>query len=481
MDCSVCCQPTNASSSIRGRVTCHNCDFCVCRSCVQTYLLSILKNPQCMNCNQSWTYDYLENNLQRKFLNKPYNKHRENVLLQQEREHFNDSRLFIKYTLELKTIISKMDAAKVVLEALTVRKQQRLLYGLTSLKTQKRITRQKEEIHNIRQEKQIILQKRNTLEHTQIFYCFTNGCQNILDSSYHCSDCSKNWCITCYQECKKDEIHTCVHDDVRTVELLTNNVRQCPGCAMSIYKIDGCDQMFCVQCHIAFSWTKGTIVSGKIHNPHYYEHLRNSKGAIQRNDDNAENIIMNPDMIPFVNMSNAFKNACKYIKKERMDIEIAFCTMHKTFPMRKILRSYLRCIQTIHSFITILQVKQSNMDLRVSFLQQEIDEETIKRRLRKRENASRNKEIILAAIIIFQINFEMCVRKIWTSNSKYEIISTIDEINNVRKYTNEKFLSISQKRKIQVPYITNIFRILFRDYKNSSFTNMLTTNELIDI
>jgi hypothetical protein len=41
--------------------------------------------------------------------------------------------------------------------------------------------------------------------------------------------------------------------------------------------VRNCDQMFCIQCHTAFSWKSGSIESGVVHNPHYFEALRNGK------------------------------------------------------------------------------------------------------------------------------------------------------------------------------------------------------------
>ena len=43
--------------------------------------------------------------------------------------------------------------------------------------------------------------------------------------------------------------------------------------------VKNCDQMWCVCCNTAFSWKTGEIETGRIHNPHYYQHLRNMAGG----------------------------------------------------------------------------------------------------------------------------------------------------------------------------------------------------------
>jgi hypothetical protein len=95
----------------------------------------------------------------------------------------------------------------------------------------------------------------------------------------------ENWaCPECHEVKgpNKDTPHTCNPDNVATAQLLAKDSRNCPKCAAMIFKINGCDQMYCTQCHTAFSWKTGRVETGNIHNPHYYEYAR-LRGTLARN------------------------------------------------------------------------------------------------------------------------------------------------------------------------------------------------------
>lgn len=47
--------------------------------------------------------------------------------------------------------------------------------------------------------------------------------------------------------------------------------------------VKNCDQMWCIECKTAFSWSKGTVEVGIVHNPHYYQWMRQN-GGMPRTD-----------------------------------------------------------------------------------------------------------------------------------------------------------------------------------------------------
>jgi hypothetical protein len=119
-----------------------------------------------------------------------------------------------------------------------------------------------------------------------VMACPLEGCRGFLSTQYKCGTCQKHVCSDCL--CLKLEEHVCNENDRLSAEMIKRETKPCPKCGTRIHKIDGCDQMYCTNqlegtyCNTAFSWRTGEIVTGTIHNPHFYE-LQQRKGIQMRN------------------------------------------------------------------------------------------------------------------------------------------------------------------------------------------------------
>lgn len=110
--------------------------------------------------------------------------------------------------------------------------------------------------------------------------CITTGCAGFLKEDFSCGLCLVQVCKGCHEV--KAMNHECNADTVATIKALKAEAKGCPKCATLISKIDGCDQMWCTQCHTTFSWRTGQIEVGHTHNPHYYQWAR-AHGGLPRN------------------------------------------------------------------------------------------------------------------------------------------------------------------------------------------------------
>ena len=126
-------------------------------------------------------------------------------------------------------------------------------------------------------------------KHVFVRACPNNDCRGFLSSRWKCGLCEQYTCSSCHLIKGLNELsenHICNADDVATAELLKKDSKPCPKCASVIFKISGCDQMWCTVCNTAFSWNTGAlIVRGIVHNPHYFEWMRlnNQGGVADRN------------------------------------------------------------------------------------------------------------------------------------------------------------------------------------------------------
>ena len=102
-------------------------------------------------------------------------------------------------------------------------------------------------------------------------------------SSYKCEVCKLFTCPDCFEVIgySKEEHHECKEDNLKSAEMIKKETKGCPKCGVRIFKISGCDQMWCTECKVAFSWNTGKIVlNGQIHNPHYYNYLQQTEGGV---------------------------------------------------------------------------------------------------------------------------------------------------------------------------------------------------------
>jgi hypothetical protein len=114
--------------------------------------------------------------------------------------------------------------------------------------------------------------------------CPVEECKGFVGAEWKCGMCGVQVCKTCRDVVVAEGAgpHKCDSEKVETAKMLARETKPCPNCAALIYKTDGCDQMWCTQCHTTFSWVTGQKEEGRVHNPHYYEWLRRTQGAVPR-------------------------------------------------------------------------------------------------------------------------------------------------------------------------------------------------------
>ena len=272
MSCTVCVEPINKST--RKSIVCNFCSYMCCQLCAKTYLRDSYQLPHCMNCKKEWNKGFLNTNFTKVFLHSEYRASREIILFEEEKtylpqfqEESKRTKIMRELDKEYHDIISK-EIENEANEDQFVR-QQRYKSRLFKLEKQSIIEKQGKLIQEGRSKKKddIPFLKK----------CTVNECRGFLSKDYKCGLCNSSICKSC--QCRLTDEHKCNQDDVKSLLELERSTKPCPKCYIPIQKSDGCDQMFCIQCHTGFSWKTGMIETGVIHNPHYFEMLQ--KGNIQ--------------------------------------------------------------------------------------------------------------------------------------------------------------------------------------------------------
>ena len=128
---------------------------------------------------------------------------------------------------------------------------------------------QKEKINNEIFELEGKEKKINETNTIYICNCPNQKCRGFITDEYKCEICHLEICKLCMIE--KEENHNCKRDDIESAQLIKESSKACPKCYVPIFKISGCPQMFCTNCHVVFDWNTLKIDLGNVHNAHYFD------------------------------------------------------------------------------------------------------------------------------------------------------------------------------------------------------------------
>lgn len=239
MNCSVCGK--------KNVLQCTYCSYPACASCIERYLLETVHDAHCMSCRKEWSHEWLRDHLSASFI-QLYRNRTEQLLFQKECYLLPQTQPIV----HLHQHLNQYDQSLHEL----YKKIKYFQDQITEI-----------QIHKDNIKKELCHQKRDSYS----FSCPYQGCKGYVNSNHHCGLCLRKVCITCREIFDMD--HQCNQDTIISLKSINQDSKPCPKCSTYIYKVSGCDHMWCVQCHTHFHWNTLAIEKGILHNPHYYEYL----------------------------------------------------------------------------------------------------------------------------------------------------------------------------------------------------------------
>ena len=341
--CDICTNPYTPVS--RKRVTCTQCEQHVCFACFQKYNLQFMTEyPYCMFCNKSLTqeemYDCTNNSFCCKWIS-----NRKQYLFDVEMSKIPSSQVFLAYDKVIQQ--REIELSKLLDEQLSC--------NLEKTDLNERIRTMHSSILNWKHGYSMDETSKTPQKH--VAKCPNDTCKGFVSVSYTCGTCEQRVCECCLKI--REEDHVCNEDDKKSIQYIITVAKPCPNCGIFIDKLNGCDQMWCVYCKIGYSWKTNQLTSDTqhIHNPHYFEWLLTNHVTTDtpcRND---------------------FIRSISNKLGERHDVQwmLLFYRLH----------GHVQYVLN-HHYMIYTDNELTNLDLRLLWLKNEIDETKMKTILHRR-------------------------------------------------------------------------------------------------
>jgi hypothetical protein len=360
MSCSICCETFNKQS--RSRIVCLFCSFPICQSCCRRYILGSRHLPHCSNCRKEWSREFLSEHIADSFLFGDYKRSREDLLFEEQQPLLAATQVRVPFEKRRRGLEAML--AQTELEIAHLRHHRS--GGFEELRLNKLEIREQYYLLELIEEKLKDLSHEPARAERQRFVmkCAQGDCRGFLSTRYKCGTCEVTVCSSCHEPLVPD--HVCDPATVQSVSEIKKTTRNCPSCHTPIYKSGGCDQMWCIVCHTAFSFEKGTIEEGIVHNPHYFQFMREHGHEIR-----------NPNEVLCGGLPHRGSLLTKFRAQDRIELDALY---RKTVHYRQVELPHIP---------TGLEQEDAE-DLRLSYLLGDIGLKEFKQQLQRREK-QRNK------------------------------------------------------------------------------------------
>lgn len=417
MECPICIEKITPSRKIE----CPYCEYTTCKSCSQKYILNSQNDASCMNCHKTFTRDQMMTLFTKNFVIKDYKNHRENVLLERETAMMPATQHLVTRELERRNFQNQIDGLQ--------SERSKLKRKIWEIDTQ---------IRRVYMQQHLASRNQDTEKRQFIHRCSQENCKGFLSSAWKCEICKKYTCSECNAprgENKNEDGHICNEEQKESFQVIRNECKKCPKCATFIFKISGCDQMWCTGCQTSFSWRTGQEISGQIHNPHYFEFLRrgNPQGHLTRDyaDIPCGGRPTHVELSRFVQrLGNTYN---KEVKNMLGFHRIVLHIEHVERP-----RYDTNVTDTVNS------------DIRIKYMLNEMSENDFKKTVQKREKAIEKKRDINMILTMLIDTMSDFMRAAIIEN---KIVGPLENCYRVAIYANTEMKKISETYDCVVPII----------------------------
>ena len=478
-ECPICCEYYN--KTVHSSVTCEygDCKFTACKKCIRHYLLETTTDPSCMNCKKAWSQNYMVLNLNRSFVTTEYKKHRSSKLLEVEISKLPEAMEIVERYKRSDKIIEEAKAMKPEIDkfnceinkineaysnAYNKLMKERNVKVAEISKRKAEVVLEQDKIYQRAYEVRTNKKYEKGDKKRFIMSCPHEQCRGFLSTQYKCGVCDRHTCPTCNEVIglNKNAEHTCNEENVKSAELIKKDTKPCPSCGTRISKIDGCDQMWCTECHNAFNWKTGKIDTGVVHNPHYYQYQRNNNTVMPR----APGDVVCGGLCDFQVMQNSI------IKKLIIDTVTERGAGEQRRRTRNVYKYPKLVSEILHihmllnhiAGVIIADMRLKIAELhdcetyRVQYLMTEISKDELEKKVCKSDDDRRKLVELIHIYELFNTvgieTFANLANSELTGSDFHEYLPTrIEELRNLRDYCNAQFKTISLTYNRKTPLI----------------------------